>query len=72
MVSQKALDDFKKVWKEEFGEEPSDEVAIAQATNLLSLFNVIYRPIKQEWLDEYLAKHPEQHDHDKPDENKII
>jgi len=53
MISAKALREFKKIWKEEFREEISNEFAIKEAVDLLTLFNVIYRPIKKEWLDEY-------------------
>ena len=57
MVSKKALEDFKMVWKKEFGEDIPDDFAMAQATNLLTLFNAVYRPIKKEWLDEHEKKH---------------
>lgn len=46
MLSQKALQEFKEVWQEELGEKISDEVAAEQATKLLTLFDHIYRPIK--------------------------
>jgi len=59
MLSKKALEDFKRIWKEEFGEEPSDEVAVEQATKLLTLMNAVYRPVKKEWVKEYLQKHPD-------------
>ena len=52
MVSEKALQEFKKIWKEEFGEEISDQKALDEATALLTFFDAIYRPIKKEWLDE--------------------
>jgi predicted Zn-dependent protease with MMP-like domain len=53
MLSKTALEQFKKIWKEEFKEEISDDLAIEEATNLLSLFNAIYKPVKKEWLDKY-------------------
>ena len=53
MVSEKALQEFKKIWREEFGEEISDEKALQEATALLTMFDVIYRPIRKEWADEY-------------------
>ncbi|HVM77191.1 MAG TPA: type II toxin-antitoxin system RelE/ParE family toxin [Candidatus Paceibacterota bacterium] len=56
MVSEKALQEFKKIWREEFGEEISDQKALDEATALLALFDAIYRPIKKEWLDEYETK----------------
>ncbi len=50
MLSQKALQDFKEIWKEESGEEISDDLAIEKAMSLLQLFDVIYRPLKKEWV----------------------
>jgi len=47
MLSQKALQDFKKIWQEEFGEKISDESATGKAVNLLTLFDAIYRPIRK-------------------------
>ncbi len=51
MLSDAALQEFKKIWAEEFnGEEISDEEAVALGTNLLTLFHHIYRPVKKDWL----------------------
>ncbi|MBU1102758.1 hypothetical protein KJ853_03850 [Patescibacteria group bacterium] len=50
MLSKEALEEFKKIWKEEKNEEISDDFAMNEAVNLLTLFNAIYRPIKKEWL----------------------
>lgn len=52
MISKKALDEFKKIWKEQFNEEISDEKATEEAINLLTLMNAVYRPIKKDWLRE--------------------
>lgn len=53
MVSEKALQEFKKLWKEEFGEDIPDDKALESATALLTMFDAIYRPIRKEWADEY-------------------
>jgi len=53
MISKAALEEFKKIWREEYGEEISDEFALEKATALLSVVDKIYRPIKKDWLDEY-------------------
>lgn len=53
MISPKALQEFKEIWKEEKGEEISDELAREKATILLNAFDSIYRPIKKEWLEEF-------------------
>ncbi|MCX6760448.1 MAG: hypothetical protein NTW46_03860 [Candidatus Nealsonbacteria bacterium] len=51
MISEAALQSFKKLHQEEFKEEISDEQAMELATNLLTLFNHIYRPVKKEWSE---------------------
>ena len=53
MISDKALQEFKVIWLEEFKQEISDEFAMEQATQLLTLFDAIYRPIKKEWVKQY-------------------
>jgi hypothetical protein len=56
MISKEALEEFKQIWREEKGEEISDEFAMEEATNLLTLYNAIYRPIKKEWMEDYEAR----------------
>ncbi len=58
MISEKALKEFKQIWKDEFKEEIPDDYALEKAINLLTFFKNIYRPIKKEWLDEDEKKHP--------------
>lgn len=53
MISKEALEEFKKIWREEKGTEISDEEAMEEATALLTIMNVTYRPIKKEWLKEF-------------------
>jgi hypothetical protein len=50
MLSPEALIEFRKIWREEFNEEISDEKATELAINLLTLFDHIYRPVKKSWL----------------------
>ena len=50
MISDKALQEFKKIWYEEFNEEISDKEALSFGASLLTIFNHIYRPIKKEWV----------------------
>lgn len=52
MLSKKALEEFKAIWREQFGEDISDQKATEEGINLLTLMNAIYRPIKKEWVDE--------------------
>jgi len=56
MISEQALKEFKQTWKEEKGEDISDEFALKEATNLLTLYDKIYRPIKKGWLEDYLER----------------
>ena len=51
-LSLTSLEEFKIIWKEEFGEDISDELALEESSNLLTLFDHIYKPIKKEWLKE--------------------
>ncbi len=47
MLSNQALQEFKELWKKERGEDISDEFAMEQAVNLLTIFDAIYRPINR-------------------------
>lgn len=50
MISDTALQEFKKIYVDEFGEEISDEQAMELGANLLTLFHHIYRPVKKDWM----------------------
>lgn len=52
MISPEAIKEFRAIWVEEFGEEIPEDLAVEEGLNLLTIFDVIYHPIKQEWLDE--------------------
>ena len=56
MISEVALREFKELYLDEFKEDLSDEEAIELGTNLLSVMNKVYRPIKKDWLDEATDK----------------
>ena len=45
MVSKKALEEFKVIYKAEFGEKLSDEEAMGKGTKFLNLMKVIMRPV---------------------------
>jgi hypothetical protein len=53
MVSPEALAEFKRIWLAEYGEEISDEEAMPKAIALLTLFDVIYRPITKAQAEKY-------------------
>lgn len=56
MICEKALEEFKKLYKEEFNEDISDEKAMDSAVSLLTMFDKIYRPIKKKWLKDIEEK----------------
>lgn len=45
MISEESLEKFKKLYKQEFNEELSDDEALRQATRLLNLYRAIYLPL---------------------------
>ena len=59
MLSKQALQEFKEIWKTEIGEDISDDFALEKATQLLTLFDAIYKPIKKERLNEFIKNNPQ-------------
>jgi hypothetical protein len=58
-LPQKAIDEFKKAWKESFGEEISDDRAKAEATPLIGFFELLLRISQREARrEEMLKEHP--------------
>ena len=60
MISDQALQEFKKIWQEETGQEITDKEALDAAVALLGVFDAIYRPIPKEWsaaYDEHIQNH---------------
>lgn len=53
IISKEQLKTFKDIWRNQFKEEISDDVALEGAVRLLGLIEAVYRPIKKEWLEEY-------------------
>lgn len=50
MLSDVALQEFKQLYLEEYGQELSDAEALELGVNLLTFMNAIYKPVKKEWL----------------------
>ena len=44
-LSKEAIEEYKQIYKKNFGKEISDEEAREQGENLIALFRVICRPI---------------------------
>ena len=55
-LSQEAINEFKKIYRRELGEEISNEKARELGEDLISLFRIIYRPIPEG----YTGKHQEK------------
>lgn len=53
MVTPEALAEFKRIWKAEYGTEITDAEALPKAVALLTLFDVIYRPITKAQAKQY-------------------
>ena len=51
MFSKEELKEFKKIYKERFGKNLSDQVALEKATKLLNLMRIIYQPMTKEEYD---------------------
>jgi hypothetical protein len=47
MVSTQALNEFKQIYKEEYGVELDNQTALDKAERLLMLMSAVYRPIKR-------------------------
>jgi hypothetical protein len=45
MISKEQLEKFKTIYKNQFSEELSDQEALEQATKLLNMMKIIYRPL---------------------------
>lgn len=53
MISEKALKEFKTIYKRKTGKDTSDQETLESATKLITLVKAVYRPIPKEWLEEY-------------------
>ena len=52
-LSKEAIEEFKRIYKTEFGEEISDREATEKAIRLINLIRVIYRRIPADREDKY-------------------
>jgi len=53
MLSKKAIDEFKKLYKEHYGEELNDFVASEAANRLIRMMDLAYKPIPKSQEEEY-------------------
>lgn len=56
MLSKEAIEEFKQIVREDYGLEMPDDLVMDEATNFLTFFDVVHRPIKKSWNDEYNNK----------------
>jgi len=45
-LSEKAIEELKRIYSQEFEKDISDEKAKELGNNLIELFKIIYRPVK--------------------------
>ena len=58
-LSKKAVDEFKQLYKETYGEDLSDFIASEAANRLIQMFKIVYQPIPKAWENEYNEKKKE-------------
>ena len=49
-LSKKAIEEYKAIYKKEFGKDITDAEAEEQGMRLLRLFQIIYKPIPKSWV----------------------
>jgi hypothetical protein len=69
-LSPKAIQEFKEIWKAEFGEELSDTAAEEHGLRLLRLFKIITQPLPQ--MRDGSPQLPEQETFDKLPETRTM
>lgn len=53
MISKEALEEYKKIYQKQFGKEISDADALEQATKLLRLMEIVYKPMTKEEFERF-------------------
>ena len=48
MISKESLEEFKKIYRKQFGKDIFDQDALESATKLLNLLRVVYKPMTKE------------------------
>lgn len=69
MLPKKAIDEFKQLYKEKYGEELNDFVATESANRLVQMMSLVYKPIPKEWKEKH--DEIEQEQKSVPKEEKI-
>lgn len=63
MISGEQLEEYKRIYKKEFGEDVSDQDALEQATKLLRLMQIIYKPMTQKDYNKLQERRKETTEH---------
>lgn len=58
-LSQQAIEEYKAIYKKEYGKDITDAEADEQGMKLIRLFKIIYRPIPKDWPKEHGKKFKE-------------
>ena len=56
LLPEGAIEEFKQIYKAEYGKDISDAEALELGINLLNAYDAVYRPVKKEWLDEIMRE----------------
>ena len=48
MISKKSLEEFKRIYRKQFGKDISDQDALESATKLLRLMEIVYKPMTRD------------------------
>ena len=59
MISKEQLEEFKKIYKKEFGKDISDKEALESATKLMHLVEIVYKPMTQKEYDKVQKRREE-------------
>ena len=66
MISNKALEEFMEIWKEEFGTQISPNIAMSEATAILNMFNKVFNPVQKDWSQNYENKNEQKFTENQP------
>lgn len=51
MISQKSLDEFKRLYREHFGKDLTNAEAYEKGSRLIRLLEIVYKPMTKEEFD---------------------
>lgn len=49
LITKEALEEYKKIYKKQTGEDLSDQEALESATKLLNLIQLVYKPVPENY-----------------------